>query len=483
MDRTTSRIANSFRVIAGAVAISMLLSASAFAADAVKKHKHHMRKSAAKAERTMGTPPMATEQQRLDALTGQVNNLQVQANDTSSEVKKIEAQIAVAQPAANTKPATIGEHVGLLETDFGNLKTDLEQNLGIHVHGLVDATYEFNFNQPNTSASRGGSNPFGTGGSENQLRVFDPDGNSFNLTQGNIEISRVKEGGVGFLVDLNTGTVANVLANSTRYTNVGNSPLGVVPGSQGTNWIDATQYYLTYTAPFGNGINLQAGRMVTLLGEEVIPVYNNQNYNETRSFMFGFAIPFTVTGIRAQYQWCDWLSTTLGVVNGWDDVSDNNDGKTLEGQIALSNFNMEGSWAFSLSGIWGAEQNSRDSSKRWDLDPILTWKPSFLKNVTLVDEFNYGHETGPVSAFPATTSYGNVMSGYLPGPNGSVTINHAVHWLGNAGYFVYDYSDALELATRGEWFSDPDGARTGLHQMLGEITQTISYKILASLVC
>jgi len=475
VNRITTRIATGLRVVAAVVAIAMVFSASAFAADApAKKHKHAKRASM-KMTRTKAIPPMATEQQRLDALTGQVNNLQVQANDTSSEVKKIEAQITIAQPAQGAKPATIGEHVGALETDFGNLKSDLEQNLGIHVHGLVDAGYEYNINQPNTSPfAKGGSNPFSTGGELNQLRVFDPDANSFELTQGNLEISRVKEGGVGFLLDLNIGTVANVLANSTRYTNI-------APGYQGSNWIDPTQFYLTYTAPFGNGINLQAGRMVTLLGEESINTPSNIGYNESKGFLFGFAIPFTVTGVRSQYQWCDWLSTSFGVVNGWDDIADNNSGKTLEGQIAASNLNMEGNWAFTLNGIWGAEEVNRSSSKRMDIDPIVTYKPSFLKNVTLIDEFNWGHQTGPVTAYPAVTSYGNNLFFNLPGTNCGgapcVTINHAVSWYGNAGYVVYDYNDALEFATRGEWFRDPDGARTGLRQVLGEVTQTISYKI------
>ena len=39
---------------------------------------------------------------------------------------------------------------------------------------------------------------------------------------------------------------------------------------------------------------------VTLLGEEIIPTYSNQNYNESHSYIFGFGIPFTHTGIRAQ---------------------------------------------------------------------------------------------------------------------------------------------------------------------------------------
>ncbi len=42
---------------------------------------------------------------------------------------------------------------------------------------------------------------------------------------------------------------------------------------------------------------------------------------------------------------------------------------------------------------------------------------------------------------------------------------------------MYDWTPSVELATRGEFFQDKDGARTGTAQTLWEITQTLSYKI------
>jgi Putative beta-barrel porin-2, OmpL-like. bbp2 len=416
-----------------------------------------------------GASASVSEQQRLDQLTGQVSNLAKQTEDSKSEIKKIEQAITVAPPAeASAKPQTVGEHVGLLEKDFGDLKKDLQDNLGIHVHGLADASYEYNVNNPNTGG-KGGASPTATGGSLNQLRVFDPNANSFGLTQGNIHIDRTVDGGVGFVTDFNFGNTANVLGLSTRYSNIN-------PGGTSNTIVDPTQFYATYTIPVGSGINVMAGRFVTLLGEEVIPVYNNLNYNETRSLLFGFAIPFTHTGIRASYTFNDYAALTLGVNNGWDDISDNNDGKTVEGQIALNN--KDKSLSLLFNAIFGPEQVSHSSSKRAVINPLITWKPSFVPNLTLIGEYDYGHESGPVSVAPATTSYGNVLN-FLPfnASNGTNTINHGVEWQGFAGYVVYDVNDNLELATRGEWFSDPDGARTGLRQNLGEVTQTFSYKI------
>jgi hypothetical protein len=55
---------------------------------------------------------------------------------------------------------------------------------------------------------------------------------------------------------------------------------------------------------------------------------------------------------------------------------------------------------------------------------------------------------------------------------------HSASWQGAAQYLVYDWTPALETATRAEFFQDKDGARTnGTAQTVWEITQTLSYKI------
>ena len=88
---------------------------------------------------TVVTP--TPEQQRLDALSGQMSNLQKQTDDTTSEVKKIEAAMTIAQPAASASPVTIGQHVGLAETNIAAIQKNLSDNLGVSVHALVDAGY------------------------------------------------------------------------------------------------------------------------------------------------------------------------------------------------------------------------------------------------------------------------------------------------------------------------------------------------------
>jgi hypothetical protein len=413
----------------------------------------------------------------VQELKSEVNELKSEVKDLKGEVGTLRQQAAVGAPAAPAgggaapEPKTVGEHVGSIEKDLGDIKKNLTDNLGIHVHALVDTSYEYNLNQPNTTGfTKGGVNATATGGRTNQLRVFDLDANGWNLQQFNLHIDKSADGGVGFVSDINFGQVANVLRAATRNSNLN-------PGPTSNDIVDPTQMYLTYTVPVGSGINLQLGRFVTLLGEEVIPVYNNFNYNISRDIIFGFGIPFTHTGLRGQYAFNDKIGLTLGVNNGWDDLSDNNDGQTVEGQVALT---PTPNISVLLNGIYGPEQVNHGNSKRWAIDPVATWKTP-IKGLQLIGEYLYAQETGPVSIVPAVTSNGNYILGLPPNPTnmGVFQLNRQATWTGAAGYIVYDLTDNIEFATRGEWFRDSDGARTGLRQTLGEVTETINYKVPA----
>jgi Putative beta-barrel porin-2, OmpL-like. bbp2 len=433
------------RLVFGVAMIGLLCNANAWAADpdpattttTTRRHHHHV---VSTTTTTVAAAP--DEEQRLNALSGQVGNLQKQQDDTTSEVKRIEAAMIVAPPAtADAKPTTIGQHVGLAETNIAAIQKNLSDNLGISVHALVDAGYEHNFNQPN--------------GNVNTFREWDEDG--FQLTQGNLHIER--DGTVGFVTDINFGQVANSISSVTNYSNV----LHV-----GGQWIDPTQYYLTYTAPLGSGVSLEAGRFVTLLGAEIVPVYNNQNFNESRGLLYTLGEPIAHTGVRASYTFNDYVSATVGLNNGWDDpASTSNGGPNYEGELTLNT--KDKSISFVLNGIWGPNVQpssvaslspvppglgTHSNMNLGAIDPIATWKPAFVPNLTLQAEYLYASQSGPV----------------IDG--------HSATWQGAAGYVVYDFTPSFEAATRAEFFDDMDGARTnGEAQTLWEITQTLSYKI------
>ena len=235
----------------------------------------------------------------------------------------------------------------------------------------------------------------------------------------------------------------------------------------GGQWIDPTQYYLTYTAPIGSGVSFEAGRFVTLLGAEIIPVYNNQNFNESRGLLFNLGEPLTHTGIRASYTFNDYVAATVGLNNGWDDpMSNTNGGPNYEGELTVNN--KDKSLSLVVNGIWGpnvqpanvqlpaSSRSLRHSNMNLGaIDPIATWKPSFIPNLTLQTEYLYASQEGPVI-------------------NG-----HSASWQGVAQYIVYDWTPSLETATRAEFFDDMDGARTNGDgaDACGRSPRRISYKI------
>jgi len=294
-------------------------------------------------------------------LKSEIQELQKEVHELRGEVNTIKTDQTEVPPPA--KPETIGESVGSLGKSVEDIRTNLATNLGIQVHGLADGTYDYNLNHPNTSAGgKGGPNPTASGGCQNQLHEFDIDCQSWNLAQFNLHIARVSDGGVGFVTDLNFGELANVMRASTRNSNLNPAPTS-------NDVIDLTQAYLTYTVPWGQGINLQLGRFVTLLGAEVIPVYNNQNFNESRGLLFTLGEPLTHTGLRGTYAFNSNVSLTLGVNNGWDDVTDNNEGQSVEGELSL---NPTANTSLVLNGIYGPEQVNHGNSQRWAIDPVAT---------------------------------------------------------------------------------------------------------------
>src|SRR5579872_4366781 len=154
---------------------------------------HHKKRSTKTTTTTTTTTTSAeSEQQRkIDALSAQLEAMQKQQADLMAQIKDMKQQMAVAapvapsnapSPAAAPSPVTIGEHVGVLENDLAQTKKDLATNLGVSIHGLVDAGYEHNFNQPIHET--------------NNLRTFD-NNDGFELNQGNLHIE--KDGTVGFV--------------------------------------------------------------------------------------------------------------------------------------------------------------------------------------------------------------------------------------------------------------------------------------------
>ena len=164
---------------------------------------------------------------------------------------------------------------------------------GISVSGYMDVAY--------TRADRNVETAFSD-------RVFDSQNNSFGLHQFGLTVAKQPKEGFGGLVNVTGGKDAEVI-HSTGAAN---------------SQVDLTQAYGQYAS---GPLTVIAGKYVTMHGTEVIASTGNTNFS--RSILFG-AVPFTHTGLRATYALSDSASLMAGVNNGWDQLTDQNKGKTIE---------------------------------------------------------------------------------------------------------------------------------------------------------
>ena len=205
--------------------------------------------------------------------------------------------------------------------------------------------------------------------------------------------------------------------------------------------------YVAYNVPIGNGLTLKGGKFVTLLGAEVIEPWLNPTFS--RSFLFGYAVPFTHVGGYATYPITDIVSTTLGGVIGWDNVYDNNSSPSALGQVAVTPNDM---FALYVNGIFGPEQTCApnpgvlptlegmgcNSNYRGVVDVVMSITPPDVEGLSLLLNYAYGAE--------------DEASLVNPG-------RHSV-WTGFSGIVSFEaIPDYLTLALRGEYFDDPQGSR------------------------
>jgi hypothetical protein len=139
-------------------------------------------------------------------------------------------------------------------------------------------------------------------------------------------------------------------------------------------------------------------------------------------------------------------------VNGWNNVVDNNSGKTYG--VTL-NLNPSSKVAITQSYMTGPEMTGINQSWRQLADTIVsitaTDKLSFL--------FNY--------------DYGRGDNIGLPDP---------ARWQGIAGYVRYAFDPAHAFTLRYELFDDPTGFSTGTIQQLKEVTATFEKMISGNLI-
>jgi hypothetical protein len=178
--------------------------------------------------------------------------------------------------------------------------------------GYVEAHYSYNFNRPSNGITN--------------YRGFDNRHNTFTL-------SNVALGANWQVADVVEGRLV-LQVGHTPSAYYGAEPSR--PGAGGANGTDAALWkyiqeaWVSYRAPIGRGLRLQAGLFLSPIGPETIPI--KESWNWSRSNLF-FGLPFYHSGLRATYDLTSRLSATAAVYNGWNSVTDNNEAKSLSGSV------------------------------------------------------------------------------------------------------------------------------------------------------
>ena len=201
-------------------------------------------------------------------------------------------------------------------------------------------------------------------------------------------------------------------------------------GDQG----DIPHLYATINIPTpnGNGLQLKFGRMVTLMGVEVIEDVVNPTWSE--GYQFIYAENFTALGLSAEYKFNNYLDAQLRVTNGWDVVQDNNSRKSFMGRFGIY---PDALTSISLVGYYGPEQTVDSTADRYGLNVVLNRKFGARTSVWL--QGDYGREQANAA---------------LPDPTKDAK------WWAIGGWLTYDFSPKIGVGLRGDYFDDRDGART-----------------------
>lgn len=198
----------------------------------------------------------------------------------------------------------------------------------------------------------------------------------------------------------------------------------------GTNG-DITQAYVTINLPTanGNGVQFKVGKMVTLMGLEVIEDVADPVWSE--GIQFVFVENFTATGIEFDAKPSSALDIELRVSNGWDRIVVTDGQKDFMGRIGIT----AGTTSLGLLGYYG-DMESGISAARYGGEFLLTQK---IGKATLWVQGDYGKEQANAA---------------LPDSTVDAT------WWAVGGWLAVDVSPTLTLAVRGDYLNDAQGART-----------------------
>jgi hypothetical protein len=296
--------------------------------------------------------------------------------------------------------------------------------------GFLDGYYSYNANRPSNAAN----------GQVNDLYNFDDKSDQFSLSAAKLTINHDPDP-IGVHVDLLFGRTNSLIHSSTDKDT--------------DNYLE--QAYISAKPNKTHGAEFDFGQFVTSAGAEVIEAKDDWNYS--RSLLFAWAIPYYHFGLRSSVPVTKTWTAGLQVVNGWNNVVNNNGGVT----IGLTSALTKPKYAWALNYYTGPENTDTQKGYRNLIDTTLTLTPNTKFNAYI--NYDYGQSHTPP-----------VVTGTVTAPGQSP------HWQGIAVAAREQVTPKAAVVGRFEYFDDNQGFSTGSAQELKEFTGTYEYKWLEGLL-
>src|SRR5438552_13654250 len=353
------------------------------------------------------------------------------------------APVWLAAQSAPSAPADTADKKGVAPPapTVNHLETTLA---GFKLSGFAEASYAY------SGRSLGDTTIVG--------RLYDRLQNRFALNALAVVLDRPYDPAklsAGFHTEVVVGQDATVIQSN-----------GLFAGAATPVPVDLPHLYVTLNVPTasGNGLQFKVGRIPTLMGLEVIETYANPNWSEGNQFVY--VENFTALGVSVETKFNNHLDAQFRVINGWDQVSDNNGRKSLMGRVGIY---PDAATSLGIVGFWGPEEANNNTANRYGVEGLL-WRK--LGKAAVWIQGDYGQEQANAA---------------LPEPT------QDAKWWALGGWLTYDFSSALGLALRGDYVNDENGARStvngagvgfpaNLGQKFGSGTATLNIKAWPSAV-
>ena len=331
-----------------------------------------------------------------------------------------EAAAADAEPPEYTALQPERNQIRVVEVAVTDAEPQSDEVIGpastggqaLSITGLLDTYYTTNFNHPEDGT--------------NTLYYTNPNARGFGLNQAKLEIDASGDGPVGFRSDIWFGSGARLFRD------------GLEPGPL-EDVLYLQQAYGYYQ--WDNGAELDVGLFGTIAGLEVAESHLNWNYS--RGILWAWNEPFSHLGAKLSVPLSDTFTSTVMLVNGFDNAFDQNSGKS---------YGVQGSWApndrFNTTLTWINGPENALSNQGWQKN--LSW--NFYAGIH--EKFEVMANLDYIQANDATSS--------------------ATSW--GMGYYArLSPTEKFRIASRYEFLDDEDARSTGVNQNLKEFTLTFEY--------